>query len=171
MAKSIAITADSRPDYDGWGRDTYWGCTDWIRWWAALARKYSPREADEVFISAWLDGVSIMGGGRGRAPGSGLVFDSVPLSCRTVSSQFQTFLVRRPAIREAIYSNLGGVVAKPLAILNKLGDAADSIATTVSQNPIPTALVVGGGILLWAAGPPKALRRPKRAPFRAAKPT
>lgn len=47
------ITADSTPDYDEWGPDTYWSCQDWITWHKALKKKYGADEAKRRFGNAW----------------------------------------------------------------------------------------------------------------------
>lgn len=47
------ITADSTPDYDEWGPDSYWSCQDWITWHKALKAKYGADEAKSRFASAW----------------------------------------------------------------------------------------------------------------------
>lgn len=47
------ITADSEPDYDAWGIDEYWSCTDWIEWHKALAAKYGREQANSIWSQAW----------------------------------------------------------------------------------------------------------------------
>lgn len=47
------ITADSVPDYDNWGPDDYWSCTDWINWHKALKAKFGKVKADETWLHAW----------------------------------------------------------------------------------------------------------------------
>ena len=47
------ITAESYPDYDGWGFDNYWKCTDWMIWYGKLKEAYGTTEAKLRWKSAW----------------------------------------------------------------------------------------------------------------------
>ena len=47
------ITANSYPDYDSWGWDNYWGCTDWMIWYGKLKEAYGTTEAKQRWKSAW----------------------------------------------------------------------------------------------------------------------
>ena len=47
------ITADSEPDYDNWGPDSYWSCSEWVEWHKALVKKYGLSEANSKFKLAW----------------------------------------------------------------------------------------------------------------------
>lgn len=47
------ITSDSIPDYDNWGIDDYWSCTDWINWHKTLKAKLGKPQADQVWLTAW----------------------------------------------------------------------------------------------------------------------
>jgi hypothetical protein len=47
------ITADSVPDYDEWGPDSYWACTDWVKWHKVLKAKYGADDAKSRFGTAW----------------------------------------------------------------------------------------------------------------------
>jgi hypothetical protein len=47
------ITADSVPDYDEWGPDSYWACLDWVTWHKALKVKYGADDAKSRFATAW----------------------------------------------------------------------------------------------------------------------
>lgn len=47
------ITADSIPDYDEWGYDSYWSCDDWINWHKALKAKFGKTSADKTWTEAW----------------------------------------------------------------------------------------------------------------------
>ena len=46
-----SITADSIPNHDGWGPDTYWSCLDWIDWHKALVAKYGKEKADKIWVT------------------------------------------------------------------------------------------------------------------------
>lgn len=45
------ITADSIPNHDGWGPDTYWSCLDWIDWHKALIYKNGKESADKIWAT------------------------------------------------------------------------------------------------------------------------
>lgn len=47
------ITYASYPDYDDWGWDNYWGCTDWQIWYTKLEEFYGSVEARQRWKSAW----------------------------------------------------------------------------------------------------------------------
>lgn len=47
------ITWESQPDYDKWGADKYWSCTDWIIWFDRLKEHYGKEEARLLWKSAW----------------------------------------------------------------------------------------------------------------------
>jgi hypothetical protein len=49
----MQITAASIPDYDGWGPDTYWSCSDWITWHKALVQEYGLENANTIAQEAW----------------------------------------------------------------------------------------------------------------------
>lgn len=49
----LDITAQSIPDYDEWGPDQYWGCTDWMVWYDKLKEEKGKKEARVVWRSAW----------------------------------------------------------------------------------------------------------------------
>jgi len=47
------ITADSWPNHDGWGPDTYWGCLDWVEWHKLMAQKFGKEKADKIWASEY----------------------------------------------------------------------------------------------------------------------
>lgn len=49
----VIITADSTPDYDNLGPDTYWSCEQWIEWHKALKTKYGKEVGDQKWQTAW----------------------------------------------------------------------------------------------------------------------
>lgn len=108
------ITADSTPLYDSWGWADYWSCSDWINWHKALRSKHGLDKANKIWVDAWLDGLSGAAGGRGIAPGSNWAIDSVPLDCRTFNTEFREYIKSHKALYDAVYSGIGGTIAKPL---------------------------------------------------------
>jgi len=47
------ITADSLPDYDGFGWDKYWTCTDWMIWYSRLKDAHGAAEARLTWKTHW----------------------------------------------------------------------------------------------------------------------
>lgn len=47
------ITAESKPDYDDWGIDSYWSCSQWIEYHKALKNKYGKDQANQFWLTAW----------------------------------------------------------------------------------------------------------------------
>lgn len=115
MANFI-INASSQPVYDAWGTGDYWGCNEWMQWYIELRKVYTPEQSDYIWSKAWLDGVSTVAGGNGTASGSNYIVDSVPLDCRTFDSNFKKFLSDYPNLSSAVYSGIGGLIAKPLGL-------------------------------------------------------
>lgn len=110
------INSSSSPLYDSYGGADFWSCEDWMKWRVELGKKYSPAESDYIWSKAWVDGVSVFSGGNGDAPGSGYVTDSVPLDCRTFNTNFKNFLDANPNLKSAVYSGVGGLIARPLGL-------------------------------------------------------
>ncbi len=49
----FVITYQSEPDYDEWGKDTYWKTSDWIYWLSLLEQQYGKTQAAQIFYQAW----------------------------------------------------------------------------------------------------------------------
>lgn len=149
----FTITADSVPIYSTSETPDAWECGEWMRFRTALATKYTPEEADYLWSKYWLDGVSRFSGGTGLAPGSGYVTDSVPLSCRTFDNNFKAFLDQYPNLKSAVFSGVGGLIAKPISLGTSLVDAAGNLISNVAKGAsnfgstlkwlIPTVLIIG----------------------------
>ena len=52
------ITWDSPPDYDEWGIDEYWTCSQWIEWYYHLKSYYGKAEAVKKFREAFAKGTA-----------------------------------------------------------------------------------------------------------------
>lgn len=50
---NYTITADSLPDYDDWGIDSYWSKEDWKKWYDLMVAKYGVDKARSTWISAY----------------------------------------------------------------------------------------------------------------------
>ena len=49
----LNITAQSLPDYDDWGMDQYWTCSDWMIWYDKLKDFHGKTDARIKWKSAW----------------------------------------------------------------------------------------------------------------------
>jgi len=52
------ITWDSQPDYDDWGIDNYWSCSDWKKWYFKLKEHYGHEFAVNKFRQAFSKGTA-----------------------------------------------------------------------------------------------------------------
>lgn len=133
----LDITADSTPMYDKWGWDDHWGCKEWIEWHKKLVAKHGAKKADDIWAQAWLDGLSSLGGGTGRAPGANAVFDSVPVDCRTFNAEFRDYVEKRPVMKAAVFSGVGGfvggIVSNGVKIVSTGAGAVGSAAGAVGS--------------------------------------
>jgi hypothetical protein len=162
---SFNITANSVPVYDSWGWSDYWACEDWVTWFNAVKTRDGEATARQKFIDAWIDGLSTISGGRGKAPGSNYFVDSVPIDCRTFNANFRSFLDLYPDVKSAVFSGLGGTIGKVESTTvgtaetvvdaagNIVKNAADSASTasTVLKYAIPVVIIsalIGGLIYI-----------------------
>jgi hypothetical protein len=53
MLLGTLITAESTPDYDGWGWDSYWSKEEWMQWHKALATQHGITQANSLWKEAW----------------------------------------------------------------------------------------------------------------------
>jgi len=149
---NYTITADSTPVYKDWPWSSAWDCAEWIKFRSALGTKYTNEEADYLWSKFWLDGVSVVGGGTGKAVGSGYITDSVPLSCRSFDENFKAFLDQNPNLKVAVFSGISGLIAKPISLVGTVIDGAGNIIGNTVQGAsnasatlkwlIPTALII-----------------------------
>lgn len=47
------ITANSTPDYDGWGWDSYWSAEEWVQWHKTLVAAFGKQAANDTWKMAW----------------------------------------------------------------------------------------------------------------------
>lgn len=131
--KPYIITADSEPDYDEWGPDCFWGCSEWIQWHKAQKAKYGKAAADANFSAAW----SKNGWG------------SAPLDCRTFNSEFRNYM-RTEKLLDAAIGN--AAIVRPIgAASDVLKDASEVITTVSSQtkNAAENAGNLVNNVLKW----------------------
>lgn len=128
-----------------------WVCSDWITFFKELKNKYGEQKAKEYWSWWWTLGLSVSAGGQGdpRA-GSGLVYDSVPLDCRSFDSDFRSFITKHN-LSDTVYKGLG-VITKPIGFASDIVKDVTSAVTSTSKiikYGVPALLVVGMGLLVW----------------------
>ena len=138
---------DATPDYDAWGPDDYWDCSEWERWHGTLKSKYGQAEANYRWASAWEKSGWFSGN----------------INCRSLNTQFRNFL-QREGLMGAAFSGVG-VLAKPIGAAadvveagseaasgaaKKAGKAVENLAEAVEwfTTPVGIALLVGGAALV-----------------------
>lgn len=169
------ITADSIPVYNyshlaNFGRDNgavwtdtvsgkvLWNCADWIAFFEALKQKNGETKAKETWAYWWNLGASKASGGAGdERAGSGQVYDSVPLDCRTTNADFRKF-IDKYKLSDVVYKGLGAI-AKPLGVgsdvvvaganlIEGASSAASSIGKIIKYG-VPILVVALGGLLIY----------------------
>ena len=142
-------SADSTPDYDDWGRDTWWNGSEWKRWHAALKARYGLEEANWRFIEAWHKQGFLSGG----------------LDARSFDPDFIAY-AKENGFYQALFKGLG-VLARPVSagtqvitagseVVEDVAEAASSaVATTASAAKwlLPVAAVVMGFLYLQSVAP------------------
>lgn len=128
-----------------------WTCGDWVTYFNKLKSKYGEEKAKELWSYWWNLGLSKSAGGMGDTrAGSGLVYDSVPLDCRSFNSDFREF-VNKYNLDDVVYRGLG-VIAKPIGgaidVVENLGDAVTGTSKVLKYG-IPILLIAGMGLLVW----------------------
>ena len=135
------ISADSIPDLDDWGWDSFWGCDEWVKWHKALRQKYGLESANQIFAEWW----------------NKQTFGAHALGCRTIDSDFRTY-VRSVGLWEIVWQGAEGLkyLLKPIGTVIQTGEVIGTGAARGLQTagkglkfliPIATiALLVGLGI-------------------------
>lgn len=142
---NFTINADVTPLYDSWGTADYWGCTEWINWHKAMVQKYGLQVANDKFVNAWLDGLSVVAGGRGNAPGSNYIVDSVPLDCRSFNTEFRNYIKNNETLYNVVYSGIAGTIVKPIGATVDVVENVSSGVSNVSKvfrYVLPAAILV-----------------------------
>lgn len=112
---TYVITADSVPDYDGWGPDAYWGPQDWIAWHKALKGRYGLEEANRRFLEAY------------HAAG----FGAESYSYRTFDEPFRSY-ARAQGFYEGLFPGLA-VVPRLLGSIFDLFRGASSVGEAAQE--------------------------------------
>lgn len=135
MAETWVINADSTPDLDDWGWDDYWGPGEWIKWHAAMKKKYGRDEANYRLVKAYNE--ASMGAAN--------------YDWRTFNTDFKNY-----AKKEGFYNGLFegiGAIAKPIStgvtVVDAAGNVVDSTTTGITRTAkilkwaLPTAAGLG----------------------------
>ena len=135
------ITAQSVPDLDDWGWDSFWDCADWITWHKALAQAYGKDAALLKFATEW------------NKQGMG----AHALGCRTVDSDFRTY-INSVGLYDVVWQSAGGFkyVLQPIgSVMQTAGNVGGGLlkgldtTTTTFKYLVPallTAVVLGVAI-------------------------
>lgn len=121
-----------------------WTCENWISFFAALKNEYGEEQARDTWTKYWLMGLSKSAGGQGdpRA-GSGYIYDSVPLDCRSFNTAFRAF-IQKYNLSDVVYKGLGNIT-KPIGVgvdvVSNVSDAAVT-ASKVIKYVVPIGIVV-----------------------------
>lgn len=95
-AANDPTNADSKPDYDGWGPDSWWTANDWMTWHRSLKAKYGLDDANVRFVNAWQQQGAL----------------SSPLDARSFDTNFRDY-AKANGFFDALYYGLGAL-AKPI---------------------------------------------------------
>ncbi len=129
------ITADSIPDLDEWGWDTFWGCDQWVMWHKALEQKYGREGANEVFAEFW----------------NRQSFGAHALGCRTIDSDFRDY-VKSVGLWEVVWQSAEGLkyIFKPIGTVLQTGEVIGTGAAKGLQTAgkglkfiVPLAILTG----------------------------
>jgi hypothetical protein len=107
------INADSIPILDGWGWSDYWSVNDWIDWHKANVKKYGLNVANEKLIREYHKATMF----------------AASYDWRTFNPTFIKY-AKENGFYNALYSGLGGLLAKPLgSAVNVVNKAAEVVNT------------------------------------------
>ena len=107
-AANDPTNADSKPDYDGWGPDSWWTANDWMTWHRSLKARFGPDDANVRFVNAWQQQGAL----------------SAPLDARSFDTNFRDY-AKANGFFDALYYGLGAL-AKPIG-------ATTDVITGVTQ--------------------------------------
>ncbi len=119
----MLITSDSKPDYDDWGPDTYWSCSDWITWFYALKKEYGSTVAIQKWEEAW----------------GNQSIDEHDYSWCKYDSDFNAFL-KKEGIKGASHL-LANTIIAATDVIDNVGTAAQKASKTVSTI-IPIVIII-----------------------------
>ena len=107
--------ADSKPDYDEWGPDSWWTANDWLTWHRSLKARFGLDDANTRFINAW------------QQQGIG----ASPLDARSFDTAFRDY-AKANGFFDALYYGLGALVKPIGAVTDVVSDVSTGISSTAS---------------------------------------
>lgn len=131
---AFTITADSVPDFDNWGWDDYWDCSDWMRWHQLMKAAYGLDHANRQFIDYWSDQDAFM----------------EPFNWCKYHSDFADYFEAQGINMGWLFSNL--VVATEevgedaIDVVENVSSGASGVSTVIKY-AAPVAAIIGGA---WA---------------------
>jgi len=105
----MAITWNSVPDYDTWGSDSAWNCSQWTEWHKTLKAHFGSQRAKFIWESAYAEGT----------------LGASHTDCRTFNTAFRDY-----AKKEGLDTYASASFLSP--VLNAIGGAKD-FATGVTN--------------------------------------
>ncbi len=120
---TLTITADSTPDYDNWGPDSYWSCEDWMTWFYALKKALGSDKAVAKWEAAWND----------------QSIDEHNYNWCKYSSDFNLFLKKEGIVGAS--NLLANTVVATTEVIDNTGTAAVKASKTISTI-IPIIIIV-----------------------------
>jgi hypothetical protein len=117
-----------------------------------MVQKYGLQKANQRFTDAWLDGLSVVAGGRGNAPGSNYIVDSVPLDCRSFNSSFRDYISKNQALYDVVYSGIAGTIVKPIGaavdVVENVGGGISNVSKVIRYG-LPIIIILIAGIYAY----------------------
>lgn len=109
----MAVTSwNSVPDYDEWGRDSFWSCDDWMRWHGLLKQHFGAEKARYIWNYAYKQGTMFAAHG----------------DCRTFNSNFRAY-----ATKNNLDTYAGtGILGPVMNVFGGVLDFVDGIGDTIS---------------------------------------
>lgn len=128
------ITAQSQPDYDAWGPDSYWTCSQWTQYHRALKETYGKSQADIMFEQAW----DMQG-----------VFEHDYWSCKYDQS-FYNYIKEEFPQESGLMAGVWHAINQAGNVVADTADAASS-TTSVLKTVIPIVIIVAVLLLIFYA--------------------
>lgn len=149
----MAVTTwNTAPNYDEWGRDTYWSCDDWIQWHKLLKQHFGDEKARYIWSTAYAKGS--MGAAH--------------WDCRTFNTTFREYVTKNKLDTQSsagIFSPVINLAGGVLDVFDGVGDFFSGLskgigkAGNVAKIIVPLALL-GVGVYYGA----KAYKNLKQQP-------
>jgi len=117
---AVITTWDIAPDYDAWGSDTWWGCTEWMQWHGQLKKKFGAEKAKMIWDYAFAKSGNFSGN----------------LDCRTTNKVFREYVRKEglnPYQNAGVFAPILNIVGGGLELGESAGDVVGGAAEGVSS--------------------------------------